>query len=334
MSQSDPAIEWREAHMFGVHGKAWSDTEAPYDRLPAKAHGLVPQSVWNLSKHCAGMHVRFRTDADDIHVRWQPRNDALAMHHMPSTGVSGLDLYGRDPGEPWRYLGNASPKTKPCDHTFKIDDGRCAEYLIYLPLYNGLTSLQIGIPAGEAIEPIRPEDIPGLPVVFYGTSITQGACASRPGMAGVSILCRQLDVPFVNLGFSGSGKMEIELADLLVELDARLFVLDNLANMNADLIAQRFVPFVQRLHAGRPDVPIVVIEDTCFKNTCPTEKGAAVRLLVKQLQAQDMKDVLTFVPSEGMLGLDWEGVVDDVHHNDLGMWRQAQKLAEVLVKYI
>src|SRR5262249_21643225 len=130
------------------------------------------------------------------------------------------------------------------------------------PLYNGISSVELGLPKGAKLEkaPPRPAHR-SKPVVFYGTSIVQGGCASRPGMVHTAILGRRLECPVVNLGFSGSGKMEPELANLLAEIDAAVYVLDCLPNMNLEMVGKRVEPFVKILRKARPETPIVFVEE-------------------------------------------------------------------------
>ena len=193
-------VKWYDAREIGVEGKAWEETESFFDRLPARAKDLVRSPVWSLSHDSAGMCVRFVTDADAIYARWQLLSDNLAMPHMPATGVSGVDLYVQHEGR-WRWLATGRPE--------KVDNTACLvqelppgqrEYLLYLPLYNGVTSVELGIPRNASLWQKR-FDNDCLPIVFWGTSITQGACASRPGMCHTAILGRWLDRPIINLGF-------------------------------------------------------------------------------------------------------------------------------------
>ncbi|NNE34313.1 MAG: hypothetical protein HKN13_03700, partial [Rhodothermales bacterium] len=137
-------------------------------------------------------------------------------------------------------------------------------YTLYLPLYNGVDSLEVGVEEGAALEPLdrRTEK----PILFYGTSIMQGACASRPGMAITAILSRRLQMPIINLGFSGHGRMDPEIADLMAELDPAIFVIDCLPNMNASLIGDNAMPLVRKLRQARPDIPVLLVEDRAYTN--------------------------------------------------------------------
>ena len=165
--------------------------------------------------------------------------------------------------------------------------------------------------------------------MIYGTSITQGGCASRPGMAFPAIVGRQLDAPVINLGFSGSGQMEPAMAELLAELDPSAYVLDCLWNMSPELVSTRIEPFVKTLRAAHPDTPIVLAEDCSVRNVCPTEKGRILRSIHQRLTAEGVKN-LHFLSNQGMLGDDTEGTVDGCHPNDLGMMRQAEVFAKAL----
>jgi lysophospholipase L1-like esterase len=328
---SDAPIVWHDCTKIGVEGKGWTDTPSYYDRLPGKAKGMVTKAVWGHSHSSAGLCVRFATDAASFQVRWTLLGAKLAMPHMPATGTSGIDLYVKEKAGQWRFvgLGDGRPTASSNTSTFALPGGR--QYLLYLPLYNGVRSVEIGVPEGRTIAACP---VPSRkPIVFYGTSITQGGCASRPGMAFTAIVGRRLDATVVNLGFSGSGKMEPEMADLLAELDPSVFVLDCLWNMKPEQVAERVEPFVGRLRQARPDTPILLAEDSSFQNVCPTEKGVVLRAAYEKLKAAGVKN-LHFLPSRDMLGTDGEGTVDGCHPNDLGMARLADAFAKALIPIV
>jgi lysophospholipase L1-like esterase len=319
---------WYDCKDLSVAGKGWSETKSFYDRLPAKAEKNVPPSVWNLSRDSTGLCVRFTTDATSIQVRWTLlHNKSLAMPHMPATGVSGVDLYTKGPTGRWRFVLNGRPEAET--NTVQCATVPGQPYLLYLPLYNGVRSVEIGIAKDRAIA--APEDAAGKTrksLVFYGTSITQGGCASRPGMACTAIVGRRLDVPVINLGFSGSGKMETAMADLLAELDPAVYVLDCLPNMSPALVSERIAPFVKRLREAHPDTPILLAEDPSVRDA-RSEKGRMLRSIVERLSAQGVQN-LYVLSNEGMLGDDGEGTVDGGHPNDLGMMRQADTFIKAL----
>jgi len=316
---ADGKIVWYNAELLGVEGKGWVDTESYYDRLPLRAKGLVREPVWNLSHDSAGMYVLFVTDSDTLIVRWNlTETENLAMPHMPATGVSGLDLYARDNTGKLKFCDNGRPTAGSNEASFELPASE--EYVLYLPLYNGLKQLQIGIPKDKILSKL-PQSSQSQCIVFYGTSITQGGCASRPGMAATTIVGRELNTPIINLGFSGNGRMEPEMAILLSELDPALYVLDCLWNMSLEMVSERIEPFVSKLREVRPNTPILLVEDSSVKNV-PTFKGDILRQIYAKLKAQGFKD-LYLLPNTGMLGEDADGTVDKCHPNDLGMARQA-----------
>ena len=203
--------QWQGVAAFGIEGKGWTTTEHYFDRLPESARAKVSEVAWKQSKESAGLAVRFVTDADAVNVRWSLTSGSLDMPHMPATGCSGVDLYTRGENHTWRFVGNGRPgKQEGNLAKFEFPGGARPqrECLLYLPLYNGTLSIELGVKPGAHLEkaPPRPEGL-RQPVVIYGTSITQGGCASRPGMAWTSILGRLLERPVINLGFSSAGTM-------------------------------------------------------------------------------------------------------------------------------
>jgi hypothetical protein len=329
-----------DAKAMVVEGKGWTDTERFYDRFPARAKDTVPENVWALSRHSSGFCVRFVTDSPKIAARWKVLNRNLGMPHMPATGVSGLDLYVNDNGV-WRWIANGRPSEQTTEALLAggIPEGS-HEYMVYLPLYNGTESLEIGIVPTATLSkaPARPAG-KDKPVVFYGTSITHGGCASRPGMAYPAILARRINQPFINLGFSGSGKMEPEVGALVAELDAAVYVLDCLPNLTPALVTERVEPFVTALRAARPDTPIVLVENIVYQagvflpvyKTDYMAKNAELRAAYERLLAKGVKG-LHYVPGEALLGNDGEATVDGVHPTDLGFLRMADALEAPLRK--
>lgn len=332
-------IRWYSATQLGVEGRGWSDTASPYDRLPARAEAKVPSSVWGLSRHSAGLSVRFGSDATQLQARWVLTSAGLGMPHMPPTGVSGLDLYVREAAGSWRWLAVGQPRAQT--NTTTLVQGMPVgwrEYLLYLPLYNGTKSLELGVPEGAVLAPGGPRaGAARKPVVFYGTSITHGACASRPGMTHVAILGRRFQFPTLNLGFSGSGRMEPVMAEFLAELDPSVYVLDCLPNMKAAEVMERVAPFVRRLRQDHPLTPIVLVEDRFYpdgfllegRRRHNEENHAALRASYETLRREGVKGMY-YVPAVDLLGGDGEATVDASHPTDLGFMRQAEVLGRTL----
>lgn len=335
---AEPKLDWHDVTKWGVEGRAFGDMERLrwFDRLPASAQGRVTTAVWDLSRDSSGMAVRFKTDATTLWANYTLMKDKLAGPAMTAVGSSGLDLYARDDAGQWRWVGITRPAAKAVRQ--EIISGLAPgfrEYMVYLPLYNGIEALSLGVSAGARFEPVAPRT--EKPIVFYGTSITHGAAASRPGMVHTAILGRRLNLPVINLGFSGNGRMDAEVGEFLVRIDAAVFVIDCLPNMNAEQVRQKAVPLVQQLRAAHPATPIVLVEDRRntnawllpARNKHHTDNHAALREVWEKLQQLGISR-LYYVRGDDLLGHDAEGATDGSHPSDLGFVRQADIFEPVL----
>jgi hypothetical protein len=332
-----PPMEWHDVTKWGVEGRAWPEMERQrwFDRFPSAAEGKVTPTVWSLSRDSAGMMVRFQTDATSISAKYVLRTDRLAMPHMPATGVSGVDLYARDSEGKWRWVNVTKPAAKEVNQSFGSGfTPGLREYAAYLPLYNGVESLEIGVPPGAKFEGLAPRV---KPIVFYGTSITHGACASRPGMVHTALIGRHLEMPVVNLGFSGNGKMDAAVGEFLAKIDAAAYVIDCLPNMGPADVRQKCGPLVKQLRAAHPETPIVLVEDRRNTNSWitparyefHTQNHAALRESYDALKKEGVAR-LYYIPGDALLGDDAEGATDGSHPNDLGFMRQAAVFEPIL----
>ena len=326
-------LEWYDARELVVEGRGWTDTETFFERLPARAKpGLTP-AVRNLCANSAGIVVRFVTDAPKIYADWT--TTGFSMHHMAPSGIRGLDLYSRR-GERWVFEGIGRPldeHTTATIGTFMPPmPAEPTEFMLYLPLYDATKDLRIAVAAGSlmALPVARPAER-ARPIVFYGTSITQGGCASRSGMAHPAILGRWLDREVINLGFSGAGKMEPEMAALLAELDPALYVLECLPNLNADMVAKQVTLFVHTLRAAHPETPILLVENPIRPET--NTGNAELRKAYSALLAENIPH-LHYLPGEGQFHGPEHGTVDGVHPTDLGFLRLAQFYSPVLSRIL
>lgn len=335
---AEPPLTWHDVTTWGVEGREFPNAERKrwFDRLPAAADGKVTTAVWNLSRDSAGMMVRFKTDATVLWADYTLFKERLAGANMTAIGASGLDLYARDASGKWRWAGVTRPAGKVVRQ--EIVSGLAPgfrEYALYLPLYNGLEKLSLGVPPGAKFEPVAPRT--EKPIVFYGTSITHGASASRPGMVHTAILGRRLDRPVINLGFSGNGRMDAEVGEFLVKIDAAVFVIDCLPNMSAPAVREKCIPLVNQLRAAYPTTPIVLVEDRRNTNSWilparkqhHTDNHAALRECFEKLQQQGVSR-LYYIRGDDLLGDDAEGATDGSHPSDLGFVRQADIFEPVL----
>ena len=327
-------IKYYGRDAFLIEGTVLADSlkESPYDRLPLSYKEIVREPVWNLSKSSAGISVRFITNSSRIKLKWNVLND-LTMNHMAETGIKGIDLYFNNFGT-WQYVGTARPFGKENTQVIVSNmTNETREFKLYLPLYDGIKSLEIGIDFNSFIE--KPTRSKKKPIVFYGTSITQGGCASRPGMAHTNIISRKLNIDCINFGFSGNGIMEEPITELISEIDASLYVIECLPNMTKDQVLKNVGPLVATIREKRPDTPIILVDNFLY------EKTSLDRILKNELNEKNIefknqydKIIQNGVPNIFYLsnqtapGEDHEGTVDGVHFTDLGFLRYANYLIE------
>lgn len=314
-----------------VQNQAWTtETGRSYYRLPDRSRSNVRVPVWNLSRNSAGLAVHFYSNAPEIKLRYVVEGP-LQMHHMPSTGVSGTDLYAVDQhGTHKHFFGffnsNGDTVTTRFVNDRMNEYHNCGyEFQLYLPLYNGVKWLEIGIPDTNDLQfiPTSTEK----PIVVYGTSIEQGGVASRPGMAWPTIVQRSLEMPLVNLGFSGNGRLEQGILDLMAEVDARLYILACMANLTErshEELDSLITNAVNTLRAAN-DAPIILMEHPGFSDTAVDSTqneiierlNTAAKVTYDKLLRQGVKD-LHYVTRE-QLAVPYDGWVDNVHPSDLGM---------------
>ena len=330
---------------FLIEGTAVADSlkESPYDRLPVSYKDKVRQPVWDLSKSSAGITVRFHSNSTSINLKWTVLND-FDMPHMASTGIKGIDLYTKYNNK-WRYVTTAGAivglkkhqnKSKPLDSISEFEliknmTPEFREYKLFLPLYDGVTKLEVGIDPTASIEKASPSSV--KPIVFYGTSITQGGCASRPGMAHTSIISRRLDVECINYGFSGNGRMETPIVELISEISASFYVIECLQNMDSDQVKQRVRPLVETIRKKHPLTPIVLVENMMYKMAF-LDQTIQYELIQENLTLKNEFDKILksgdqnifYVKDNQDNLLDNEGTVDGVHLTDLGFLRYADYL--------
>ena len=327
---------WYDAAKLGVEGRAWSTSKHYYNRLPDKAEKLVRKPLWDLSLNTAGMCVHFMTNSKTVAVKYKAR---FGSHypHMTDVVVKGVDLYALD-GEKWVWAGASKPYGKEVNQVLiEKMDGNWREYKLYLPCYDGVDELFIGLDTDSKIQKIDRKRYKYKPIVFYGTSIMQGCSASRSGYVTSNIIGRQIDAETVNLGFSGNGKLEPELAKLMVEIDASCYVVDCLPNLNPEQVKKRAIPFVQQIRKFRPNVPVILVGSTddqrkslmMNKYEYSERKNENLKEAYTLLKLQGVRN-LHFVNGEDLLGDGNNNTIDAIHYSDLGYINYVKKVVPVI----
>ena len=334
-------LKYYDAAKFPLYGKATKNTENRYERLPDSLKHVSRKPVWNLSRNSAGLAIRFCSNSTTIATKWENLNNNL-MNHMTPTGTKGLDLYTWVDGA-WRFVNSGRPTGKVNQATIIANmEPVEREYMLYLPLYDGVISLSIGIDAEASISvPRTAIPVRTKPIVFYGTSILQGGCANRPGMAHTNIISRRLNREIVNLGFSGNALLDYEIAEVMSSVDAGVYVLDFVPNASSDQIYEKMETFYRILRDKHPRTPIIFIEDPVFTHALfdkkiaieINKKNKAVNSVFKSLKTKGEKNIY-IISSEKMLGEDGEATVDGIHFTDLGMMRYADLVCPVIKKVL
>lgn len=326
------------------------ETERTYARLPRYVKDSIPEGreLWDRQQCSSGIGVRFATNSTRIGCKYTLYWDTH-MIHMADTGLKGTDLYILEGDSVWRHVNTNRPyvkkdengnKTKLVESTYVSNlDGKMHEYVIYFPLYDGIEDFSVKVDSGAVITKGSPEVInANRRIVAYGTSILQGGCASRTGMAATNIIGRELNCEVVNLGFSGEGKQDTYIARAMATIpDVDVFLLDPVPNCTEMMCDTLTYNFVKTLRALRPDVPIVMLEgpiypyaryDSFFGKYLP-KKNDAFRRNYERLKAENPNN-LYYVTSEGLDGPEDDGTVDGIHLTDLGFLHYANKMIPIL----
>jgi lysophospholipase L1-like esterase len=337
----DPMQESRHV----IQNQGWTEEIGKsYQRLPDRAKKVVREPVWGLSENSAGLAIHFYTNATTIEIRYGVKG-SHAMPHMPATGKTGVDLYAVDSDGKWRVATDRYNFGDTISYTFSnLSQSKYHkhgfEYRLYLPLYNTVTWMKIGVPDSAELRfiPVLAEK----PIVVYGTSIAQGGCASRPGMGWTNILSRKLDYPVVNLAFSGNGPLEKELVDLMDEMDASLYIFDclpNMGNLSSEEVIRRTLYGVKKLRE-KHDAPILIVDHIGYRNAELNEgsretaerMNEASRQAIDSLRRLGVKNIHHL--HKDSINMPMDGCVDNIHPTDLGMQVYADAYEKIVRKIL
>ena len=299
----------------------------PFQRIPDKYRKSIRQELWNLSQNSSGVSITFETNSPEIVVHWKILLD-FKMNHMPNTGIKGLDLYEYK-NDSWYYSSTGIPTGKNNEAViFKKKKSKLRKFRLHLPLYDTLINLKIGI-NGDCKFLNYQTDL--KTIVFYGTSITQGGCASRPGLAHTNIISRATDYNCINLGFSGNGHLEPSIGLVLSKIKTNYYIIDCLPNVDMKLIKSNFIPLIKSIRSNTPssDIPIIFIEQPNWHDDYIEEniyeKNNTLKDEIKNALKKGYEKIY-LIESTGCIGNDNEATVDGIHYNDIGFKRFAEHL--------
>lgn len=334
--QDIPKQIYYDAREFTLIGKA-NSTAQHYHRVDTAKYNKMPRVVKRLFTNSSGLAVMFKTNSNTISAKWNTASPQTS-NNMTAIANKGLDLYIKQNGK-WVFAGVGRPteNSTKAELINNMEDGE-KECLLYLPLYDELKSLEIGISENSNISTI-PSPFKKQ-VIIYGSSITQGASASRPGMAYPARMSRSLGIDFINLGLSGNGKMEKSVADMIKDLHAEAYILDCVANPTIDEIIERTQYMVTTIRKHHPKAPIIMItggwrESGNFNREMAETvriKNWNFKLEYEKLINAGIKDL--YYIDGNMLGDDHEGTTDGIHPNDLGFDRMLQIIEPAVSKIL
>ena len=339
-TQGQASLVYYDSSAFTIIGRGFQNSG--YSRLPSNYKPKLRPEVWNLSLHASGIGIRFSTNSTTISVKWKTGNK-VHFPHAAETLIKGVDLYGRQNGK-WFFAGVGKPYDAEYNESVLVKgmDSTMKDFMLNLPNYETVDSIYIGIePTAMMQKPAGTGFVNARPIVFYGTSITQGASAMRPGMSYTAILERHLNRETINLGFSGNGMLETELADIMGDIPSSCYVIDCGGNLTPRLALERTVPFIKHLRQKAPGVPILLVGHLYFThgkfNSSIWRSIDSINVAFREafllLKKQEMED-LYFLPGENLIGTDGEATVDGAHLTDVGFMRIAEQMEERLKKIL
>ncbi len=311
---------------FSIHGVFHEGDR--YRRMPESVAKSISEGVYSLHANTAGGRVRFKTNSPYVAISAKMDNVGR-MSHFALCGSSGFDLYVNN-----QYKASFVP---PFDSRVgyegvkELDNSEMKEIMINFPLYSDVMELYIGLAEGSVIEAPTPYSNE-KPVVFYGSSITQGGCASRPGNSYQGFISRALDLDYINLGFSGNAKAEDEVAEYIASLPMSIFVYDYDFNTPSyeHLVATHEKMFL-KIREAHPDIPIIILTAPKFDKVGGMKRRRElIRQTYENAKARGDKNVY-FISGEDLLELCGnEGTVDSTHPTDFGFFSMATVLTRLL----
>lgn len=316
-------------------------------RVDTSQHQDLPENIKKLMTHSSGMHILFRTDSRQISAKWCT-TQAKTYANLPAIAFEGVDLYIKRDGK-WQYAGIGRPgggakDSRDCQTATLVQDmdSGMKECLLYLPLYDETLDIQIGIDSTAQFASLTPQQaaFSDKKIIIYGTSIVQGASASRPGLSYPSKISRDLGIEIVNWGVSGSAKMEKSVSRLIGETQMDLLIIDCVPNCSPEHLRERTASFIQEIRKQHPRLPIIAIEGAPFEsgnfNTVIAQnlqnRNLEFSKSLKQLMKSDPH--LFLLDSQDLMGHDHEGTIDGTHPNDLGFARMVAKIKPFLENLI
>ena len=318
---------------FDLYGVKFDEQEGGFYRVPEAVAVTSNEGVTVLRRNTAGGRIRFRTDSSVIRLK-ATYGYVCDMNHMPLTGSSGFVLVEKRNGV-FVHVASMRPEhfeTQGFERTEPLKGGEMREYVLYFPLYNDVDTLTLGFDETAKIEHGERYKIE-KPIVYYGSSITQGGCASRADASYQALVSKWLDADYVNLGFSGSARAETSMAKFVADVDASVFVMDYDHNApTPEYLAETHFRFYKTYRARRPETPIVFVTKPDIEHDAfSADRAAIVRATFDRAKEEGDENVY-FINGGEFFPETERGncTVDGCHPTDLGFYFMAKRVREVV----
>ena len=338
-AQKPTNVYYIDARRLTVVGQPLPYLQKPFSRMDGRAYGLKG-SLAAKAAQSTGIAVLFTTNSRTIRAKWHTSNLRVVGTNTGANCQKGLDLYIRKKGK-WLFAGVGAPNMKGncADHEAILVasmDEDVKECLLYLPLFDQVDQLEIGVDKGSAIKPL--ENPFRHRIIFYGSSITHGSAASRAGMSYVARFGRDNGLYCMNLGFSGQGRMQEEFARYLADCDTDAFIFDTFSNPDSKQIRERFDAFVDIIRGSHPNTPLIFLQtirrekrNFNIKNDIyEAHKQQTAEEVVRARMKRDKH--IYFILSDSFLGDDGIATADGTHPTDVGFSRMLEGMTPPLKK--
>lgn len=306
-------------------------------RMPEDIAEKTSDGVRDMNLNPSGGRMTFVTDSPYIAIHAK-EPACYVMPHMPRTGNAGFDSFIYNDDKSQIFACTFFPNVRSSQEFFasgnsRTNYGRPLKYVTYFPLYEKLDDVYIGVAPDAEFGEFKDFYSPLAPIVYYGSSITQGGCVSRPGNAYPAFISRRFNIDFINLGFSGSCKAEEPMIDYLSKLNMSIFVCDYDHNApTVEHLKNTHYKLYERIREKNPNLPYVMVSkpDTLWHNDY-IERREVILSSYNKAKANGDENVYFIDGDIFFKGEYFDAcTVDDTHPNDIGHYLMGKYIGDVI----